>query len=162
MQEIIFQHDIYYTKHWNEIFEGILFFRMALIDYFCKFWGINMKKLIFILNIFVICMAANAVNITTYIEAKEDFLNTTNAIQATDAYSGGAGVSSHTISGAFGDIIFRTLTGNLYFNTDRTTTLPGNDLAISGLESFEATLPVFVYSFGIDMYDSSEIPLHFK
>ena len=102
----------------------------------------------------IMVSAISAATLTTYIHDKAGFLLATGASQATNAYNGAGGVSSYNAPGAFGTIAFVTLSSSLYFNQDWTTALPGYDLAISDKESFQVTLPVLAYAFGLDVYDS--------
>jgi hypothetical protein len=64
-----------------------------------------------------------------------------------------------------GSVSFTTLSGQLFIGTgglfptqvtDWSTTLPGNDIAISGVESFRVDLAAPVYSLGFDFFEPNQ------
>lgn len=112
-------------------------------------------RILSFLSLFVILMGSlYAATLTTYIHDSTGFFLATGATQATNAYSGPDNVSSYSAPGAFGNIVFTTLTGGLYFGSEWTGTLPGNEIAISGLESMKLDLPVYAYALGFYFYDN--------
>ncbi|NUM37226.1 MAG: hypothetical protein HUU50_21995 [Candidatus Brocadiae bacterium] len=112
-------------------------------------------KILSFFSLFVILMGSlHAATLTTYVHDITGFLLATGATQATDAYSGPNNVSSYSAPGAFGNIVFTTLASGLYFGSEWTGTLPGNEIAISGLESMKLDLPVYAYALGFHFYDN--------
>lgn len=91
---------------------------------------------------------------TTYSD-KATFLTDTGASSATGALPspGNVGTSPYAI----GNLTLQSASGNLYVggSTDWTTRLPGNDIAISGIENLDVgiTLPGNTFSFGFDFVE---------
>ncbi len=88
---------------------------------------------------------------------KTDFLTDTGATSATGPLPNlGAVGATQTV----GTVAFTSLSGSLHFGAgadDWTTLIPGNDFAISGVESFEADLlagPAF--SLGFDFHEPTD------
>ena len=88
---------------------------------------------------------------------KADFLADTGATSATGALpnSGGVGFGPVTV----GSVTFTSLsTGGLVIGTGHPTNqwsslIPGNDIAVSGAESFQADLAAPVFSLGFDFHE---------
>lgn len=85
---------------------------------------------------------------------KASFQADTGATSATGALPNAGGVVSPYLAGT---VTFTTLSGGLYFGTGGapqwSSTLPGNDIAISGPESFRVGVPTPVYSLGFDFFE---------
>jgi len=87
---------------------------------------------------------------------KASFLADTGATSATGALPNLGNVgATHTV----GSVTFTTLSGDLFFGVfgtavpDWSTLLPGNELAISGPESFKVSVPAPIYALGFDFVE---------
>jgi hypothetical protein len=86
--------------------------------------------------------------------SKGAFLTDTGATSATGALpnAGGVGLGPYTI----GSVTYTSLSGGLNFGGQVWSTLiPGEELAISGVESFEMDLALPVFSMGFDFHEPS-------
>jgi PEP-CTERM motif len=79
---------------------------------------------------------------------KASFLTDTGATSATGALPNLGGAATHVV----GSVTYTTLSGSLFFS-QWSTVLPGNELAISGPESFKVTVPGPIYSLGFDFVE---------
>jgi PEP-CTERM motif len=79
---------------------------------------------------------------------KASFLADTGATSATGALPSLSGVTSTTV----GSVTFTTLSGALFF-LEWSTLLPGNELAISDVESFKISVPSPIYALGFDFVE---------
>ena len=91
--------------------------------------------------------------------SKATFLADTGATSATGALPDLGAVGPGT---SVGSATFTTLSGQFFIGTagvppgivtDWSATLPGNDIAISGVESFQVDLAAPVYSLGFDFFE---------
>lgn len=85
---------------------------------------------------------------------KTTFLNDTGATSATGPLPNLGGVG---LTQTVGTVTFDSLSGGLFFGTGAGTQwsslLPGHDIAISGPESFEVSVPAPIYSLGFDFFE---------
>jgi len=85
---------------------------------------------------------------------KASFLAATGATSATGSLPNLGNVGASQVVGS---VTFNTLSGDLFFGTGGasqwSTVLPGNELAISGVESFQIGVPGSIYSLGFDFLE---------
>jgi hypothetical protein len=99
----------------------------------------------------VVLAAPSEAVLTTYTN-KASFLADTGAASATGPIpnTGGALVDPTTVGG----VTFDSLSGQLFFGGQLwSTVLPGNDIAISGVESFQVSVPGPIFSLGFDFVE---------
>lgn len=101
----------------------------------------------------VVLAAPSEAVLITY-SNKASFLADTGATSATGPFLNPGSVGATYTAGT---VTFTTLSGGLYFGTGDasqwSTLLPGNEMAISGEESFELSVPASIFSLGFDFVE---------
>jgi hypothetical protein len=113
------------------------------------------------LGVLLAVASASEAALVTYSD-KTSFLTATGATSATGPLPDvGAAPPGYTV----GSVSFTTLSGQLFIGTgglfptqvtDWSATIPGNDIAISGVESFQLDLAGPVYALGFDFFEPNK------